>query len=185
MIYYITTQYYINNDTFKGKSYEVLNSIEPLIEYLKSESIIGVDTETEGFCPFTKKLLLAQFGNKEVQYVLNCKEFDVKGLKPYLEDKSKLFIFQNAKFDLRFFMVQGINITNVYDTYLAESLLLSGKDDPEKEEESEVTGKKTSGQRSLEKITLKYCNYQLSKDERGKIHRGITTSVIVYSAEDV
>jgi DNA polymerase I-like protein with 3'-5' exonuclease and polymerase domains len=184
MIYYITNQTFIT-DTFKNKTIEVSNSLDILLNFLNKESVIAIDTETTGLCPHIDSIILAQFGNKENQFVLNCKEFNIKLLKPFLENENKLFIFQNAKFDLKFFLKQDIKFINIYDTFLAESLLLAGKEYEENEENKKKSGKKQSGPRSLEQITLKYCKYQLSKEIRGQIFKGITNKVIIYSAEDV
>ena len=88
-----------------------------------------------------------------------------------MEDRERLFILQNAKFDLRFFLALGIDIKNVYDTLLAECVLTTGIEDREL---------------GLDGLALKYCNRILDKSIRGNIHKeGLSDRVIKYCADDV
>lgn len=184
MIYYITKQLNLN---FNSDKIFVTDDISLVTNFLLKETIIGCDTETEGFDVYSKKLILLQFGNKENQYVINTNEFNPIIFKSYFEDETKTFIFHNAKFDLRFLYKLEIKVKNVFDTYLAEAILLSGKDFEVEtivnEEGDEI--KKGQGPKSLYGVTLKYCKYTLDKSVRGMIHRGLTERVIIYSAEDV
>jgi len=158
-------------------------TIEECISYFRNHNVIQLDTETEGFDPYTKSLICIQLGDSENQYVVEVR--DRNALLPFreiLEDKSKLFILHNAKFDLRFFLHYGIRIRTVYDTLLAECVLTTGfKSDNEKdvwpEEVRDV---------SLEACAKKYCGVQLNKEIRGKIHsEGLSIRVVKYAAEDV
>jgi DNA polymerase I-like protein with 3'-5' exonuclease and polymerase domains len=90
--------------------------------------------------------------------------------KPILES-NRLFILQNAKFDLKFFLKLGINIRNVYDTFLVECILTTGLEDRKL---------------GLDALAMKYCGAVLDKSIRGGIHReGLTTRVVKYCADDV
>lgn len=158
-------------------------TIQDCVDYFKNHSAIQLDTETRGFDPYTKELVCVQLGDKENQYVIEY--VDRTTLLPLRElflDRSKLFILHNAKFDLRFFLHQGIRIRNVFDTLLAECVLTTGfKSDKDKkawpEEIRDV---------SLEACAKKYCGARLDKDIRGKIHiEGLSIRVIKYAAEDV
>jgi DNA polymerase-1 len=172
-IYFITKQTTVNDADII-----CVNNTDILHEYFQKAETIGADTETTGFDPYTCRLLCAQFGDKYNQYVLNCNEFDIKEFKPYLEDKNKGYIFQNAKFDLRFFLSNGIDIANVMDTFLAELILTTGYDKEDRE--------RLNAQLSLDYLATKYCGAQLDKSIRGVIHReGLTPRVIRYAAEDV
>lgn len=146
------------------------------IDYLWTLDEICLDSETSGFCPYVNKLLLLQLGDFNVQYVINCPTVDLYPLKEVLE--SKLCIIQNAQFDLRFILSEDINIKNVYDTFLAECILYTGYNFSEKDKPFFVPT-------SLDALAIKYCNVQLDKSIRGKIHKGITQEVIEYAADDI
>ena len=166
MIVYITNQVKIQ-EYFPFE----LGTIHDVMEFCENHSILECDTETTGFDPYTCKLLTLQLGNEDVQYVIDCSTVDISVLKPYFEDKKKTFIFQNAKFDLRFLYHQNIWVANVYDTYLVEVLLHKGLPYTKK---------------SLDALALKYAGIVLDKSIRGDINRyGLTNEVIEYAAKDV
>ena len=54
MIYFVSGQSRLFTDSFK------IISVEESIKLLSKLSVVGVDTETEGFDPYTKKLLSLQ-----------------------------------------------------------------------------------------------------------------------------
>ena len=146
------------------------SSLNDCIEYLQQLDYVGLDTETEGFDPYTKKLLLLQVGNKEIQYVINCLDIDISPLKEVLE--SKIILIHNAQFDWRFMNHYGIDIKNIYDTFLAECILTTGYDSDDRDT-------------SLKGVAKKYCNVELDKSIRGDIHKGLTEAVIEYAARDI
>lgn len=152
------------------------SSIEECVEYLNTLDYVSLDTETEGFDPHTKGILMLQVGNKEIQYIIDCKTIDIKPLKNVLE--SKIVLMHNAKFDWRFLYHYGIDIKNIYDTFLGEVILYTGYNLKEKD-------KPHYRPTSLKEVAKKYCNAELDKSIRGKIHRGITDDVIIYAAEDI
>lgn len=145
-------------------------TIEECLQFCKDIKIIGVDTETIGDC-WSGHIFCIQLGNRDVQYVIDCTLVDVRIFKEVLEDENKLFLFQNAKYDLKFLYAKGIKIKNLYDTFLAECILTNGKDPREL---------------GLKALALKYCNRVLNKEIRGKInYLGLTDEVIEYAAMDV
>lgn len=145
-------------------------TVEECLEWCKNTQIIGVDTETIGDC-WSGHIFCIQLGNKELQYVIDCTLVDIKIFKDILEDNNKLFLLQNAKYDLKFLYVKGIKIKNLYDTFLVECILTTGKE------------KRELGLKALAK---KYCNVELDKTIRGKInYLGLTDEVIQYAAMDV
>jgi len=166
MIYLVTN----NTQLFNNENYCIVNKDFVYEELLKSD-YIEVDTETTGFNPHKDILLTQQFGIKNKQFVIDNKTIDRKYFKEILQDKNKLFLFQNAKFDLKFFYKLGINIHNIYDTFLAECILTTGLEE------------RSLG---LDSLALKYCNVKLDKNIRSKIHiEGLTTRVVKYCADDV
>ena len=165
MIYLITT----NQELFKSDTYSIISKEEAYNRIAECE-IIELDTETTGFDPHTCQLLTQQFGIGNDQFVIDNKTIDPMYFKPLLES-NRLFILQNAKFDLRFFLKLGINIKNVYDTFLVECILTTGLEDRKL---------------GLNAIAMKYCGAVLNKSIRGGIHReGLTTRVVKYCADDV
>jgi DNA polymerase I len=165
MIYLVTN----NQELFNNDSYIIISKEEAYVK-LVNESIIELDTETTGFDPHTCNLLTQQFGTENDQFVIDNKTINPLYFKSILES-DKLFILQNAKFDLRFFLKLGINIKNVYDTFLVECILTTGIEDRKL---------------GLDALAMKYCNAVLDKSIRGGIHReGLTTRVVKYCADDV
>ena len=167
MIYLVTAQ----RELFTNKVYKVI-SVEESLKLLESLTIVGLDTETEGFDPYTKKLKLLQLGCYDFQVVIDCETVNIHLYKEYLES-DRLFLGWNIKFDLKFLFRQHIVPKRVYDGFLAEKLMWLGY---------------PAGIHSLALKTAAkaYCNIELDKTIRGKIHyAGLTTDVIEYSANDV
>lgn len=152
------------------------STIEECYKELSKLDYISLDTETEGFDPHTKSLLMLQLGNKDIQFIIDCKTIDIKPLKNVLE--SKTVLMHNAKFDWRFLYHYGIDIKNIYDTFLGEVILYTGYNLKEKDKPNFIST-------SLQGVVKKYCNEDLDKTIRGKIHIGITDDVIIYAAKDI
>jgi len=146
------------------------SSIIECTEYLKDLDYISLDTETQGFDTYTKKLLLLQVGDKNKQFVIDCLTTDISPLKDILE--STTILIHNAMFDWKFLYHNGIDIKNIYDTFLAECILTTGYDTEDRE-------------LSLKGVVKKYCNIEMDKSVRGDIHKGLTEAVIEYSAKDI
>lgn len=172
MIYFVTKQLNFQNEESLLQHNIQYISVEESLKQLNSLDIIGVDTETEGFDPYLKNVLLLQLGNKQKQFVIDCTTVNIKEYKSLLESEDKLFLLQNASFDLRFFYHKDIWIENVYDTMLAEHVLNTGKE-------------YTSA--ALDSLTWKYCKAILDKGQRGGIHHKTLYdyNIIKYSADDV
>lgn len=165
--------YFVSNKTelFENDIYKCI-SVEESLSLLKELNVVGLDTETEGFDPYTKKLLSLQLGNRDFQVVIDASTVDVRLYKEYLES-NRTFLGWNLKFDLRFLFRQGIYPKKVYDGYLAEKLLWLGF----------PLG--THGL-SLKAAGQNYLNVELDKTVRGKInYEGLSNEVIVYGANDV
>lgn len=168
MIYLVTKE----KQLFKSKEYTVISS-EDAIKLLDKESLLGADSETQGFDPYTKALLSFQLGTPEFQIVWDCVTVPIAKLKHILEDPNKTFIFWNANFDLQFLYHQRIIPSNVYDGFLAEKLLWLGHP-------AGMHGM------SLNDACKYYCNTSLDKSIRGEVIKvGLTERTIVYAAQDV
>lgn len=147
-------------------------SIEEALSLLEPMRVVSLDTETEGFDVYTKRLLSVQLGNFDTQILIDCRSIDIRVLKDFLES-DRLFILVNAKFDLKFFLHKRIVIRNVYDLFLAEKILYLGF----------LPGQPALG---LKDMAIRYLGIELDKSIRGKIHyRGLSEEVIVYACDDV
>lgn len=168
MKYLVTAQ----TSLFHSLNYSVI-SVKESLRILNSMKIIGVDTETKGFDVYKDALLSAQLGNFEDQIFIDLTTINFQLYKPLLEDKSKLFLLANAKFDLKFLYHQRIILSQIYDVYLAEKLLYLGY---------------PSGQHgmSLQSMAWEYLEVKLDKSVRGKIiYQNLNEEIIIYGCNDV
>ena len=109
--------------------YVIVRSPKELARYIpavKRAKVLAVDTETTGLNPHADRVRLIQLAAERLPViVLDCFSFLPEGidmLTDILED-SNVKIFQNAKFDLQFFMALGIHPSPIFDTMLAGQLL--------------------------------------------------------------
>lgn len=163
-------RYFVGNKMVGSEHYK-LATVQECLEYFKDIEEPELDTETTGLCCHVDNLLCIQIGTPDRQYVIDTAVINVQVFKPLLEDPTKTFLLQNAKFDIKFFMKHGIHISNVYDTMLVECLLTAG-------DENRSVGLATQ--------CKNYLGVDLDKTIRANIQiEGLTDRVIVYSAEDV
>lgn len=120
MIYLVTNQ----TSLIDSNRYKVI-TVEESLRILEPLKIVGTDTETEGLDPHTGKLLSLQLGCKKFQVVVDCLTVNILLYKDFLES-DRLFLFWNAKFDLKWLYKYGIVPKKVYDGYLGEKLLWLG-----------------------------------------------------------
>ncbi len=168
MIYFVTP----NKQLFTDKFIIEFAELEDVHAFLNSVDIIECDTETTGFSITEDNLKCYQFGNSENQFVIDA-AYNINIFKSYFENSSKLWLFQNFKFDGRFLLKHGIDIwkMSIYDTFLAECILTTGLE---------------NSLLALDDLVWKYCNYKLDKSVRSQINiQGLTSKVIKYAAEDV
>lgn len=166
MIYVVTQQILP-----ESKKYQTVSPIAALymLERLKK---VGLDTETRGFDPYTKELIMLQLGCYEFQVVIDITTVDINFFKEFLQS-DRLFIGWNIKFDMKFLFHQRVVLKNVYDGFLAEKLLWMGY---------------PSGihSMSLKAAGKNYLGVELDKTVRGKVMwAGLSEDVIEYGANDV
>jgi DNA polymerase I-like protein with 3'-5' exonuclease and polymerase domains len=169
MIYLVTNRLDLYNSTL----YTQVDVVKA-IKLLKEEKELGLDTETTGLDCHTKKLLLLQIGTSEYQILFDISSFHGKiplKLKKFLNEYTGTFILQNAKFDLKFLLVQDVILKYVYDTMLVETIITNGMQ---------------YGGRDLATLADKYCGVTLDKSIRGDIiTKGLNDAVLQYGAKDV
>ena len=173
MVYLITkNQNLIDYNEIKS------STIEECVNYLSNVDTIGVDTETEGFDFTCKSLLMLQIGDSNNQYVIDCRGLissEIVQLKALLENKSKIKILHNAKFDYKFIKYYlGIELNNIHDTFLCEKILHCGK---------------TDYGFGLAKLVKRYIGVDLDKSVRNRFtttsSTPFTEDQIIYGANDI
>jgi DNA polymerase-1 len=149
------------------------------VSFLSVLNVIALDTETTSVDPLDGKILLISAGNGDIQYVFDVAHIGeaIAPLLKVLANKKILKILHNAKFDYKFFYRDlGTEIEPVFDTMLAEMLLLKGR--------------KVQGVFGLDDVADKYLGIKLDKDIR-KSFAGMvfgddfSNDQIKYSGEDV
>lgn len=166
MIYLVTTQILPPSNVF-----EVITP-EKALEILAPLKVVGLDTETMGFDPYTKQLMLLQLGCYDFQVVIDLTTIDIGFFRSYMQS-DRLFIGWNIKFDMKFLFHHRVVLKNVYDGFIAEKLMWLGY---------------PSGihSMSLKSAGENYLGVELDKTVRGRIMwAGLGEDVIEYAANDV
>jgi len=148
--------------------------IETAYERLSPTSVLGCDTETSGFSAQNGRLFSIQFSDGEFCVLVPISEGVKLGrLDRVLADAAITKIFHNAKFDLEFLRAHGVEVTNVFDTMIAEKVLTRG----------------ANQSASLAETLYRYFAVDLDKSQRAKFSRrwnGIWTDELVnYALSDV
>lgn len=143
--------------------YTFINTDKLLYENLQSFSKykkVSVDIETLGFKkeealdPRKGKIRLIQISNIENKVLVidlfKMSEDSKYMIKEFLEDSKRTKIFHNAKFDIKFLIMNGININNILDTMLISAVLEAGLKEPLK----------------LESVVLRHLGIAISKEEQ-------------------
>lgn len=167
MIYLVTK----SQKLFKNGVYKIIG-IDESLSLLEPLKIIGLDTETSGIDCHKDNLLSLQLGCFDFQIVIDCQTIDIRNYKEYLES-DRLFLFWNAKFDLKWLFRYNIVPKRVYDGFLAEKLMWLGY----------PAGIHSM---SLKSAGESYLGIELDKSIRGQIiYKGFTSEVVSYAAYDV
>ena len=151
------------------------DGLNEVTQYLLTKDIVGIDTETSSLSPFDGRLLVAQVGEYELQYVIDVKALGEDAVSVALRPlESILCIGHNLKFDWKWlYHSLGIDIKNIFDTFVAENMLHTGYKLPK-------------GSLSLEACCRDYFGVKLKKEIRGKVqYQGLTEEVLLYCAEDI
>jgi len=99
---------------------------------LKGSLLLALDTETTGLDPLKDRIRLIQISTPgEPPLLLDMVALEkgqiITALQGLFGDTGITKLFQNAKFDLSFLKVAGVNVQGpLFDTMLAEQLILSG-----------------------------------------------------------
>ena len=165
MIYLITNQ----QSLFELSNDISFSTVDECLQYFKNHDEIEVDSETTGLDCHTDHMFSLQLGDKDNQYVIDVNTVNIQQFKELL--LSKLLIFQNAKFDLKFLYKANIWPDKVYDTFLAESVLSMGD---------------RSVRKGLGVLVERYTGTALDKSMQQLIDKeGLSVRGIIYAANDV
>lgn len=148
--------------------------IARVAESLRAEAAIGLDTETTGLDPHTKRLRLLQLAAPHEAYIFDCFQLSPEALRPILDllaSDRPIKIAHNAKFDAKFLMRHcGIRVGEVFDTYLASQLISAGDD---------------SDRHGLEPVVRRFLGVELDKTaQTSDWSQGLSEQQLEYAARD-
>jgi DNA polymerase-1 len=166
--------YFIGNTAIHESPHYQLATIDDVVDYCSTKTILGIDTETEGLDFTCKKMIMFQIGDEENQYIIDTRYISIEPLRNILEDNDIIKIFHNVKFDYKFIKKwSGITCQGVYDTFLVELVNSCGK----------------GIGYALKDLCKRYFNVELSKDVRNKFvnlnGKPFDNNQIIYGAKDV
>jgi len=150
------------------------DEIEIAYEKLSASPVLGCDTETSSLSARGGRIFSVQFSDGDFSVLVPTSEGVALGrLAAVLENPAITKIFHNAKFDLEFLRESGYQVSNVFDTMIAEKVLTKG-----------------AGQSaSLAETLYRYFAVDLDKSQRAKFNRnwnGVWTNELVdYALSDV
>ena len=150
------------------------DEIEIAYEKLSAAAVLGCDTETSSLSARGGRIFSVQFSDGDFSVLVPTSEGVALGkLTQILENPSITKIFHNARFDLEFLRENGYQVSNVFDTMIAEKVLTKG-----------------AGQSaSLAETLYRYFAVDLDKSQRAKFNRnwnGVWTNELVeYALSDV
>ena len=164
---------FVTQTTSLSDSYK-LGTIQDVVDYCSTKTVLGVDTETEGFDFTCKKMIMFQIGDQEQQFVIDTRFVSIEPLRHILESKQITKIFHNAKFDYKFIKRwANIECEGIYCSFLVERILSCGRH---------------IGY-GLKDLCKRYLNVELNKEVRnqfiGLSGQAYRDDQIVYGAKDV
>ena len=164
---------FVTQTTSLSDSYK-LGTIQDVVDYCATKTVLGVDTETEGFDFTCKKMIMFQIGDEHQQFVIDTRFVSIEPLRDILESKDIVKIFHNAKFDYKFIKRwANIECEGIYCTFLVERIISCGRH---------------IGY-GLKDLCKRYLNVELNKEVRnqfiGLTGQAYRDDQIVYGAKDV
>jgi ribonuclease D len=100
-------------------------ALEELLQVLRSEDVIAVDTEADSFFSYREKVCLIQITAREHDYLVDpLASIDLAGLGAILSDRSKVKILHDGEYDILILQRDyGFRFANIFDTRIAASAL--------------------------------------------------------------
>jgi len=174
--------YYIGNQLFNTEDFK-LSTIQECLAYCNSKKVLGLDTETSGLNFLYDNLLMFQIGDKENQFIIDCRVQNLELLRPVLESREILKILSNGVFDYKFIKSKcKIDLEYIWDTQITDEVLYTGRKKYDKK-----TGK--GMQFSLAAQLRRHLGVDISKEVRrsfiGLRTQPFTVDQIKYGAGDI
>lgn len=118
--------------------------------WLGERRFFCIDTETDTLDPFNSNLILLQIGDKDRQWIIDCRAVNMQPLKPWIEDTKIIKLGQHIKHDIKMLMAHlGWKPRSVACTMIAEQVLRCG----------------IFARASMETLCNRYLHIQIDKDE--------------------
>jgi DNA polymerase I-like protein with 3'-5' exonuclease and polymerase domains len=148
--------------------------IPPIAERLRAEPVVGLDTETTGLDPHTRRLRLLQLATPNETFIFDCFRLTPGQLEPILDllaAAHPIKVAHNAKFDAKFLLKHcGIRLGGIFDTYLSSQLLSAGDD---------------GHRHGLEPVANRYLQIELDKTAQSSDWSGeLSEAQLEYAARD-
>lgn len=104
---------------------ETPEALRGLVQTLREEPLLGVDTEAAGYHRYFDRLSLLQISSRSSNWLVDPFAVqDLSPLKPLLEDPSIEKIFHDADYDLRILdRDAGMGVSGLFDTQIAAAFL--------------------------------------------------------------
>jgi Steigviridae DNA polymerase I len=119
------------------------SSMEECIEYCSTKQLLGLDIETAykfpkntfpnesvykpGLDPYLSKIVMLQIGDLERIFVIDLRTTSITPLLPVLNDKKRLFVGVNLKFEAKHLSHNyGVVLHNIWDAMLVDINLTNG-----------------------------------------------------------
>lgn len=110
------------NYEFIDKNEEFKN----VLDYLKNQSYIAVDTESNNLFSYRQKLCLVQIESNSKIFIIDSLKIDVSGLKDIFENKNTEKIFHSAYSDISIIKrTVKTDFVNIFDIMLATKYVFS------------------------------------------------------------
>ncbi len=104
---------------------ETADGLRAMVDRLRGEPLIGVDTEAAGYHRYLDQLSLIQLSSREENFLVD--PFAVEALSPLgelLADPAIETVFHDADYDLRILdRDAGLEVRNLFDTQIAAAML--------------------------------------------------------------
>ncbi|HET7558464.1 MAG TPA: bifunctional 3'-5' exonuclease/DNA polymerase [Limnochordia bacterium] len=98
-----------------------------VVRRLAPHHLVACDTETTGLDPLRDKIRLVQLATPDEVFIVDAFAVgELAPLAPLFAEPSRVFVFQNAKFDVKFLRMAGLDIRSLFDTMLAAQVLDGG-----------------------------------------------------------
>lgn len=147
------------------------------VREIAAHGILGFDTETTGLDPHQDKLRLVQLSTpSDKTFIFDCFQIDSAtrlGLKEVLEDRRRIKIAHNGKFDAQFVrrcLGGDVELDGLYDTMLASQVISAGS---------------PFDRHSLEEVSERYLGERIDKEMQLADWTGeLTEKHLEYAARD-